>query len=43
MSKVDLIASSLHTPPVGLDGELIIIPLVLLVIFDCKSSKSGSY
>ena len=36
-------AESLHTPPVGLDGELIIIPFVLLFIFFLKSEKSGSY
>ena len=35
--------SSLHTPPVGLEGELIIIPLVLLLIFFSKSSKIGSF
>ena len=28
ISRVSLIASSLHTPPVGLEGELIIIPFV---------------
>ena len=36
-------ASSLHTPPVGLDGELMIIPFVLELILDFKSSKFGSY
>ena len=38
-----MIASSLQTPPVGFEGELIIIPLVFFVILDFKSLKSGSY
>ena len=37
------IASSLHTPPVGFDGEFMIIPLVFLFILDSKSLKSGSF
>ena len=35
-------ASLLQTPPVGLEGELIIIPFVLGVILDSKSLKLGS-
>ena len=38
-----LTASSLQTPPVGFEGELIIIPFVFFVILRVKSSKSGSF
>ena len=37
------IASLLHTPPVGFEGELIIIPFVRELILDSNSSKLGSY
>ena len=37
-----LIASFDQTPPVGLDGVFMIIPFVLGVILDLRSSKSGS-
>ena len=37
-----IIASSRHTPPVGFEGELIITPFMDELIFDFKSSKSGS-
>ena len=43
IQSVLLISSSLQTPPVGLEAELIIIPLVLLLIEFSKISKSGSY
>ena len=41
-SNNSIIASSRHTPPVGFDGELIITPFMDELIFDFKSSKSGS-
>ena len=43
MLRVLLIASLLHTPPVGFDGELIITPFVFLDSFFSNSLKFGSY
>ena len=37
-----MIASLDHKLPVGLEGELIIIPFIFLEILDLKSFKSGS-